>query len=158
MEHLPEDAFYLFNGRRHGRVCKECKKKYTRKWASDNRVKILKRQAVYRKENFEAISAVKKKAYLRKRQHYIDKTRQWAKANPERRKAIAMKWAKLHPEAIKEAARRRCRDLMPCYVRYVLTKDSALNASDIPQELVDAKREQLKIRRIVRNERKNSRA
>ena len=50
---------------------------------------------------------------------------------------------------VRERNRRHVRELKPLYVRALLRNKSALRAADLPQQLVDTKRRQLMLKRLV---------
>ena len=52
--------------------------------------------------------------------------------------------------AIRKRARKRSKDLADSYVRQVLCAGSRLLAKDVPQELVDTKREHLRNKRLLK--------
>jgi hypothetical protein len=50
---------------------------------------------------------------------------------------------------VRERNRRHVRELKPFYVRALLRKQSALRAADLPEELVEIKRQYLMLKRLV---------
>lgn len=91
-----------------------CSKHYqARRYATEPKVKayhatryvekkdaILARNAIWRNGNIEKIKAHRKTT----KDQALLRSRKWAKANPEKKKAGAIKWARNHPD---QAARRR---------------------------------------------------
>jgi hypothetical protein len=77
--------------------------------------------------------------YERRRDELIAKATEWNKANPNKRNAIC-----------KDNMRRQREKLTNGYVRRMLAQSMGLLAADIPQPLVEAQRELLKIKRYIR--------
>lgn len=114
----------------------------------------------------------RRRHYLANREEKLALNRQWRIEHPERVRLLSKKWRKEHPEyrrevkrryygahpekkreAVKRSHRRTRANLSDGYVRSVLTEGSALRAADIPNELVELKRCQLKIHRLLRGQR-----
>lgn len=93
------------------------------------------------------------------------KKREYLERHPERRKATNSKWArKPEVKAAKVAKRKVCvelramekrlrdnyRDtLADCYVRRVMVQRTELKANELPQTLVDAHRELMRLKRAI---------
>lgn len=77
--------------------------------------------------------------YERRRDELIAKATAWNKANPEKRNAIC-----------KENMRKQREKLTDSYVRRMLAQSIGLQSAHIPQSLVQAQRELLKIKRYIR--------
>lgn len=103
-----------------------------------------------RKREWYAAQAIKphqrddQKAYYRK----------WYAANAEAVKARAVDWAKANTDKRRDVCRenmaRQRNKLNDAYVRRMLAQSIGLKAADIPQSLVEAQRELLKIKRYIR--------
>ena len=82
------------------------------------------------------------------------KYRQWYEANAESVKARAVAWAKANPDTRRDVCRenmaRQRGKLNDAYVRRMLAQSIGLKAADIPQPLVEAQRELLRIKRYIR--------
>lgn len=80
--------------------------------------------------------------------------RDWYAANAESVKARAVKWTKANPdkrqEVCKENMARQRGKLNDAYVRRMLAQSIGLQSAAIPQPLVEAQRELLKIKRYLR--------
>ena len=77
--------------------------------------------------------------YERRRDELIAKATDWNKANPDKRRDVC-----------RENMRRQRDKLTSGYVRRMLAQSIGLKAADIPQPLVEAQRELLKIKRYIR--------
>lgn len=73
-------------------------------------------------------------------------------ANAERFRAIRDEWRKRHPEKGAESMRRQIAKLNEGVVRAWLARESGIPGRFIPQELIEAKRLQLQIKRLLRKE------
>lgn len=80
--------------------------------------------------------------------------RQWYSANAETVKARAVEWQKSNPDKRRDVCRenmaRQRNKLNDAYVRRMLAQSIGLKADEIPQPLVKAQRELLKIKRYIR--------
>jgi hypothetical protein len=74
-----------------------------------------------------------------KKQRAINNSRVWAKQNPEKVKAYSRKNEK-----------RYAKQLTDSYVRRLLRQHNQLDAADIPQPLVEVKREEIKLKRLLK--------
>lgn len=112
---------------------------YNKKWAKANPDKIRAAHKRYRETHLEKLNK---------------RSREWTKNNPEAKARVNRKWIENNPEqyrAYKRKQQQRARDkLSDSYVRGMLSLRTSLVPSDIPQELVDAKREHIKLHRKVK--------
>ena len=80
--------------------------------------------------------------------------RHWYAANAEAVKARAVEWAKANPDKRRDVCRenmaRQRNKLNDAYVRRMLAQSIGLKVNAIPQPLVEAQRELLKIKRYIR--------
>lgn len=111
-------------------ACRECEKAARRAWYAAQPVKPYQRPEM--------------KAYYR----------QWYAANAESVKARAVEWTKANPDKRRDVCRenmaRQRAKLSGAYVRRMLAQEMGLRCKDIPQPLVEAQRELLKIKRYIR--------
>lgn len=118
--------------------------------------------------------------YASNRSRVIAKVNQWQQANPERAAARKKAYAQRHPDRIKasatayarsEKARQRQREnpnrrayttqrnresianLTDPYIRRLLSQNTQLSTTEIPQPLVEAHRELLKLKRAIHAQR-----
>lgn len=79
--------------------------------------------------------------------------RDWYQRNSESVKARAKEWAKANPDKRRDVCRenmaRQRGKLNDAYVRRMLAQSVGLKSADIPQSLVEAQRELLKIKRYI---------
>ena len=124
-QHKPADAY---RGTRS--ACRECERARRREWYAAQAVKPYRRPEM--------------KAYYR----------QWYAANAESVKARAAQWTKANPDKRRDVCRenmaRQRAKLNDSYVRRMLAQEMGLRSKDIPQPLVEAQRELLKIKRYIR--------
>lgn len=80
--------------------------------------------------------------------------RAWQKANPDKRSRISQNYFANHVEAYRQRNQRsyaKCRDeLSTGYIRRYIARKTGLKASDVTLELVEAKRSQLKVYRLLK--------
>ena len=90
-------------------------------------------------------------------------SREWYQKNKERRLAKAKEWTQANREVARELSRKHesvsRKELNDSYIRKTLSQYSTLGRADIPQYLVEAKREYIKLTRSIKNAKsKNSQA
>ena len=110
-------------------ACRECENARRREWYAAQAVKPYQRPEM--------------KAYYR----------HWYSAHAESVKARAVEWTKANPDKRRDVCRenmaRQRAKLNDAYVRRMLAQSIGLKAADIPQPLVEAQRELLKIKRYI---------
>ena len=74
----------------------------------------------------------------------------WQKANPERSREIKANWKKAHPDKVKAIEQRQRENLSDNYIRRKMAQHTTMRCRDIPQTLVDAHRELLRLKRELR--------
>lgn len=124
--------------------CRTCKhREYMRAWyrRPDNAEKVKRRVKRHKDENPK---------------HYSEYERS-RRPNKEARKVANAEWVKANPNKVREI-RRKClrRSRMEAddrYIKGLLSSKSNLKPSDIPQPLVELKREQLKLKRLCKKSR-----
>lgn len=133
--------------------CKACKSVHAK--ATHDTEK----QREYRAVN-AAVIRDRKRAYLQaNREKERARIKRWARANPEKARAIKRRYAEKHGDkdwlrlqqfVAKNPNRKNMgrKELRDGYVAYVMTRRSKLlTPQDIPQALIDLKRQQLKLLR-----------
>lgn len=70
--------------------------------------------------------------------------------NPDKRRKYKKTWETSHPDLVKEIRNRPVLELRDRYVRRLLSKGTTINPSTWPKPLVDAKREELRLKRILK--------
>ena len=131
-------------------------------------------------EQHERKKASMREWYARNREKQIARARAWEIANPERAAAKKAEWAAKNPERRKEQARkyaakpevraknaerparklwakarnkREAETLSDGFVRRLLAQHTSMKGSEIPQSLVDAHRELMKLKRLINEQR-----
>jgi len=139
----PLDCYIKAGKRANGEVryrCKKCMKEAHRKHYVQNKEAVREKQKEYRAKNIEKIRQGK---------------REWAKKHREReklRKRIA--W-EVHREKKLSRDQIGRETLSDWYVRSLLAKRSPLKFTDFPDEVVELKREILKLKRLNKDVSKN---
>ena len=83
------------------------------------------------------------------REKHLAQQKKYREDNRERNS----KWSKkYYKETLKEKLNKCKEDLSDSYVKNLLTADSSLGYGDIPQGLIEAKRELMKIKRFIKKE------
>jgi hypothetical protein len=130
----------FFNKQKQGKygvnsICKKCQAAWASAYRKENPEKFRENEKRYRKENKEKIRSYKKIYH---------------KENSEKCRDLYKRWRDKNPD--KSAAKSKmCRDkLHDFYVIDKIKRGTGLTASEIPQELIELKRIQLKITRELR--------
>lgn len=133
---------------------RDARKEYCRKWYAANRDA---RKEYCRKlyaANREARNESQRKRYAANRATRIARSQAYRKAHPEETKARDKLRYLRNQDAYKQAQQRRnvkSRKLLEdTYIKKTLTHGSVLSTVDIPSELVEAKRAQLKLKRLLK--------
>lgn len=102
----------------------------------------------YREENKERLNADARADYYANLEHYRGKCKKYYINNIDKISERHKKWRELNEEIIKSKERKNREELVDSYVRAQLTKRSKIKI-DIPKELIEVKRLQIKIRRLA---------
>jgi len=153
---LPKTEFHRDKTNRDGLhcACKGCRKEIDSAWYKANLEKVKSSCSAWRRANSEKMKSTRSA---------------WDKANPEKIKSYRRRWDKANPEKVKELETQRRaqqqKDLTPGAVKNQIVNSMRYNGiyisrSSIPEDLIQAKREQLKLARAIRalkQETKNAR-
>lgn len=144
-ETKPAELFYKKNSR-----CKQCFSEIRKQHYADNRKEILEQCHRYYIANREKIKQQHREYVARNHEEHNKRNRNWAAANREKVKEINNKYKAKNRQ--KEAARSReyRARLEDGYVIIKIIRDTTLTRSDVPPELLEAKRLQLKLKRLAR--------
>jgi len=136
--------------------CKACKSEESKK------PQHKQRQKAYRNENQENIKLKKREYQQANRETESARAKKWQSSNPhsvnEYKKRYAAKNKEKDIDRLKEfiinnPERKDMgrKELRPKYVAYVLTRrETTIKARDIPKELIEVKRTQLQIKRLLK--------
>ncbi len=127
-----------------------------------NKEILAKRAKVFRETNLTKIKKRQQEYYAENRTARIayqhNRRALESKEERERRRKRARDWKRNHPEqnliSDRKARKRASASLADHYVKTQLIKRTGLKRSQIPQELVEVKRLQIKIRRVVNQKKK----
>ncbi len=126
---------------RHADWCKECLNIYSKAYRKANPEKILAYNKAYRKANPEKILAYSKAYYKVNKEKLNDYSKEWAVNNPEKRKV-----------SVNKNALKNKKELSDNYVKRLFIQRTSLTASDIPPELIEIKRQQLILKRLLKQQ------
>lgn len=118
--------------------CKECSIHRSRKWNVTHREQTKVYSATYANNHKEALRVRAALCYNLNPEKFRAKSRNWTEANPEKHNEIARQSNARLPDA---------------YVRGCLLQGTTLKGSDIPAELIEAKRRQLQVYRLIKEKR-----
>lgn len=137
--------------------------KRLRRYREANAVMLRER----RLQQYKALPPEKREA-LRERQ------KRWAKNNREKRRATSQRYRKRHPEKVRALAKIRRiekretlnarrliytrqgrKELSNLYLRKIIKQGTSLSSQDIPPSLLEAKREQIRLKRTLKKLKEN---
>lgn len=121
------------------------------KWRKNNPEKIKERHQKWYKENKEESNLVTKEWRKNNREKVNGYSRDFRKKHKDKVLKSVKKWGKKNPEKVR-AYQRKCmvsvrKNLGDMYIRNLL----GLSKSDVTQELIETKRLQVKIKRLILN-------
>ena len=132
-EEKPETTEYFYKNKasRGGlnTICKECKNKAGRRWRSENPEKVSEKNRRWYAVNPEKVR---------------EKNRRWHAENHEKSIEKARIWKAENPEKVMEAGRRWRDTLAPAYLKSLISAKYDIDRSGIGDELINAKRRELK--------------
>jgi hypothetical protein len=102
----------------------------------------------YREKNKDKLNADARADYYANYDHYRAKWKEYYKHNKEFINNLGKKWREKNIEKLIARDKKRREELTDSYVRSQLTKRSKIKI-DIPKELIEVKRLQIKIRRLA---------
>lgn len=101
--------------------------------------RVLSASKEWKKRNPEKVKRYSKIRYLRHKEKILQQCKQWNINNPEKVKEIRQKYAKKSREL-----------LLDSYLKRLIIQDTILKKSDIPMELIDFKRTQVQLKRLIK--------
>lgn len=158
-------------------VCKECVNRKSRERYANNeyvraaaeayrRTRIEETKAYnkrYKKDNPSKISVLRKKYKSsirgklacsryreRNREKILEKSRLYHHANKHREHIYKVNYYKTRPSARRDQKHRSVGFLHNGYVAYLIARRTGVSASQIPHQFVDAKRHQIKLKRLIK--------
>ena len=148
--------------------CKICNFKYHKNYHNKNRSRInetkriiywndhektLKDKAAFRDSHRQAITEYQKNYYQENKETITIQNNEWVKNNPEKKKEASNKYSCKPEIKLKDSlkSKKAVKNLEDEYVRDIIIKRTSLIRVDIPDELVELKRAQLKVIRILRD-------
>ena len=161
-----------------GIACRSCKSEIDKKYRSENREKILKMKKAYyynrggkekmkewTSKNRDKLKAQWRERYKKNPKKYLDKHKEYLKNNPDKYKDYkkteywkhrdyylknSKEYAKNNRGKINKSRKKSREVLSDWYIKKLLTDNSSLSNKDIPQELIEAKKQHLKIKKITK--------
>ena len=119
---------------------------YNREWREANPEKVKAKSRAWREANPEKVKA-KSRAWREANPEKVKaESRAWSEANPEKVKERNRAWREANPEKVKERNRAKVENLSDAYVAKILR----MKVSEVPQHLIELKREQLIYHRCTR--------
>lgn len=142
-EEKPATAEFFYISR--GRFRAQCKMCFKERYMKDSeRIKEI--NAKWRAKNAERYKAYNKKWVSENKELVKEYKQKWLNNNSERYKELKQKWASENPNYYKLD-----RDnLSDRYIKDLMRKQTGIHYSHIPQGIIEAKRQTIKIKRLCR--------
>lgn len=123
--------------------CRQCHKKIKQDYYKRNKEYVLAKCQEYRNKNPEKVqeikNASKRKMFALDAEKYRQRRTKYDKDNPEKKRKRQRKFQRLATE-----------NLYDSYVKQQIVKGTDLKHSDIPQPVVDAARDMIKLKRFIK--------
>ena len=94
----------------------------------------------------------RKKHYKSNKEKLLEQNKKYREENKEKERKRAKKYNQANKEKLSERRKRDAENLTDYYVVRFIIEKSNLTPKDIPQELIEAKRELIKINRFIKRE------
>lgn len=136
-------------------TCKECQREIRAEYYLNNKKNFAERSKKYREENKEKYVARSKKYYLENKDKLIAYQNKYKQEN--KKKVADRKGAYREKNLDKilmdgrNIAKEYSDTLHDSHIKTIISNVSNLKRKDIPQELIELKREQLKLHRAIKN-------
>ena len=117
--------------------CKDCMRIFKKKYYSKNKEKINKHSREYHLKNKEKINKYDREYYSKNKEKIAERQREYKLKNREK---------------VRKKSREQRKQLADVYVANLITQRTDLTIADIPSDLIEAKRLEIKIKRIIKEE------
>ena len=152
-------------------LCKICNREYHKNYHNKNisrinetrraiywkdHEKTLKKRADFRDSHRKATTDYANKYYQENKKKIHKQNKEWIKNNPEKRWKAINKYSNKPETKLKESikAKKAVKNLEDWYVKDLIIKRSSLTRADISDEMVELKKEHIKLRRAIKDEQK----
>ena len=146
------ESFRLMRGYRL-HMCLDCQRKERREKRNSPESKEKEREKQWRHDNIAKVRAMQKKDRAKRK----NAMKEWRKNNQNKIRDSTRIWKDRNRNKIKDYNRARCKkgmlSLSRVYVASVLTQKTALKTEDIPEILIEVKRQHLQIMRLINEKR-----
>lgn len=119
--------------------CKECRIIESRERRHKHREKLNSYDRDYREKNRPRIKLILSKYYTKHRHILAARATNWRKENADR-----------YNELARIRSRRHTTELSDSHIKYLLTQRTRITTSEIPQALIESKRLQISIKRLLK--------
>lgn len=139
-------------------ICKECRNKAVRRWRSENTEKerekareAVKRWRAKNPEKAREKARENDRRWKAKNPEKVRETyRRWRAENLEKERERGRRWYAENLEKEMEAGRRYRNELAPCYLKSLISAKYDIDRSEIGDELINAKRREIKYYRQLK--------
>ena len=157
-EEKPETTEYFSRHKRCrgglNAMCKSCTKEKSRRWHAENPEKARGAVRRWKAENPEKQREISRRWRAENPERSRESERRWKAENPEKQRESERRWKAENPEKVMEAKKRSKRrqvdTLTPGYLKHLIVKKYDINYSEIGEELIEAKRRELKYHRQLK--------
>ena len=138
--------------------CKKCAYEVKKEWRKKNYWHEYEVNKLWRKANPEKCKATREKYVLNNLEKVRAGKRKWNLNNSEKMKECRKSWVTRHPKRVSEIRRKAKKiailKITDCYVKHGWFRRDLTKEIQIPKSLIDLKREQLKLTRLIKEKQK----
>ena len=163
----PIEQFYFRKDRgRYDSCCKACRAGYIkqyykshkdeiiancRQYRESHKDKIIARDKKYRESHGNEISQRLKQYYKSNKDKLNLKSSQYYKSNKDKLKSYSIQYEKCHMDDVKKRHRGYASYLHDLYIKNCIYHVLGLHPDQIPPELIESYREQIKLKRLIKS-------
>ena len=131
-------------------ICKECRNKAVRRWRAENPERVRETVRRWQAENPEKARGIRKRWEAENPEKAREARKRWESENPEKAREAVRRWYAENPEKVRETHRRYANTLVPNYLKNLIASKYNIDRSEIGEELLVAKRRELKYYRQLK--------
>jgi hypothetical protein len=129
-------------------ACGHCYREKARYWRNPARFRLIENDRYHK--NPTRACEIARRSYLKNRKKRCLSANGWRLNNREKVRAAKRIWAANHPGRSTVWKRQAIAELKSGYLKELLARGSGLSHKDFPSEIVETKREQIRLLRAIR--------
>jgi hypothetical protein len=134
--------------------CKVCNRAYSLRYRIKNIEKVRAShrayQKKYRENNKDKVKEIQKKSALKNREKILQYRKKYRLENIEKFRQFRLEYKKKFPDKVRDGHKRERDKMTDSYISSLIFQGAPNDISILPKELIEAKREHLKLSRMLR--------